>query len=102
MEIEINLVIQTLEELRQTLCRKEQQEVYREDMLRREIDDLQKRYQASKHRCEKLVMQVSESTRPLLKQIEANAGCRGQSYSHNERLSQTLSRINVLEARCFG
>ncbi|XP_023738966.3 golgin candidate 5 [Lactuca sativa] len=122
------MLIQTLEELRQTLCRKEQQEIYREDMLRREIDDLQKRYQASEHRCEELVMQVPESTRPLLRQIEAmqettarkleawaaverslnirlqDAEAKAKALEEknravNERLSQTLSRINVLEAQ---
>ncbi|CAI9262802.1 unnamed protein product [Lactuca saligna] len=123
-----SMLIQTLEELRQTLSRKEQQEIYREDMLRREIDDLQKRYKASEHRCEVLVMQVPESTRPLLRQIEAmqettsrkveawaaverslnirlqDAEAKATSLEEknravNERLSQTLSRINVLEAQ---
>ncbi|KAJ0531364.1 putative TATA element modulatory factor 1, TATA binding protein [Helianthus annuus] len=122
------LLVQTLEELRQTLSRKEQQAVFREDMLRRDIEDLQKRYQASERRCEELVTQVPESTRPLLRQIEAiqetsarkaeawsaverslnsrlqeaeakAAGAEERERSVNERLSQTLSRINVLEAQ---
>ncbi|KAM0005529.1 putative TATA element modulatory factor 1, TATA binding protein [Helianthus debilis subsp. tardiflorus] len=122
------LLVQTLEELRQTLSRKEQQAVFREDMLRRDIEDLQKRYQASERRCEELVTQVPESTRPLLRQIEAiqetsarkaeawsaverslnsrlqeaeakAAGAEERERSINERLSQTLSRINVLEAQ---
>ncbi|KAK2999336.1 hypothetical protein RJ639_024493, partial [Escallonia herrerae] len=65
------MLVQALDELRQTLSRKEQQAVFREDMLRRDIEDLQKRYQASERRCEELVTQVPESTRPLLRQIEA-------------------------------
>ncbi|XP_076902744.1 golgin candidate 5-like [Bidens hawaiensis] len=122
------MLVQTLEELRQTLSRKEQQAVFREDMLRRDIEDLQKRYQASERRCEELVTQVPESTRPLLRQIEAiqetsarkaeawnaverslnsrlqeaeakAAGAEERERSVNERLSQTLSRINVLEAQ---
>ncbi|XP_076881225.1 golgin candidate 5-like [Bidens hawaiensis] len=122
------MLVQTLEELRQTLSRKEQQVVFREDMLRRDIEDLQKRYQASERRCEELVTQVPESTRPLLRQIEAiqetsarnaeawnaverslnsrlqeaeakAAGAEERERSVNERLSQTLSRINVLEAQ---
>ncbi|XP_076925274.1 golgin candidate 5-like [Bidens hawaiensis] len=122
------MLVQTLEELRQTLSRKEQQAVFREDMLRRDIEDLQKRYQASERRCEELVTQVPESTRPLLRQIEAiqetsarkaeawnaverslnsrlqeaeakAAGAEEREHSVNERLSQTLSRINVLEAQ---
>ncbi|XP_065866148.1 golgin candidate 5 [Euphorbia lathyris] len=123
-----SMLVQTLEELRQTLSRTEQQAVFREDMLRRDIEDLQKRYQASERRCEELVTQVPESTRPLLRQIEAMqetlsrraeamsaverslnsrlqeaetkcAAAEDRERSVNERLSQTLSRINVLEAQ---
>ncbi|TYG68260.1 hypothetical protein ES288_D05G140200v1 [Gossypium darwinii] len=123
-----SMLVQTLEELRQTLSRKEQQAVFREDMLRRDIEDLQKRYQASERRCEELITQVPESTRPLLRQIEAmqettsrraeawaaverslnsrlqeaeskTAAAEERERSVNERLSQTLSRINVLEAQ---
>ncbi|XP_077219285.1 golgin Putative 5 [Tasmannia lanceolata] len=121
-------LVQALEELRQTLTRTEQQAVFREDMLRRDIDDLQKRYQASELRCEELITQVPESTRPLLRQIEAMqettsrraeawagveralnsrlqeaeakaAGAEERERSMNERLSQTLSRTAVLEAQ---
>ncbi|GKB68243.1 golgin candidate 5 [Tanacetum coccineum] len=102
--------------------------VFREEMLRRDIEDLQKRYQESERRCEELVMQVPDSTRPLLRQIEAmqettarraeawtaversltsrlqeaeakSAAAEERERSVNERLSQTLSRINVLEAQ---
>ncbi|CAI0474682.1 unnamed protein product [Linum tenue] len=122
------MLVQALEELRQTLSRKEQQAVFIEDMHRREIDDLQKRYQASERRCEELVSQVPESTRPLLRQIEAmqeTMSRRAEAWNAverslssrlqeaeskaaeaeereryvNDRLSQTLSRINVLEAQ---
>ncbi|KAK9923384.1 hypothetical protein M0R45_031806 [Rubus argutus] len=122
------MLVQALEELRQTLTRTEQQAVFREDMLRRDVEDLQKRYQASERRCEELITQVPESTRPLLRQIEAMqettsrraeawaaverslnsrlqeaeakaAGAEERERSVNERLSQTLSRINVLEAQ---
>ncbi|KAG2722906.1 hypothetical protein I3760_02G148700 [Carya illinoinensis] len=122
------MLVQALEELRQTLSRKEQQAVFREDMLHRDIEDLQKRYQASERRCEELITQVPESTRPLLRQIEAmqeTTARRAEAWaaverslnsrlqeaeakaavadereqSVNERLSQTLSRINVLEAQ---
>lgn len=123
-----SMLVQALEELRQTLSRKEQQEVFREDMLRKEMEDLQKRYQASERRCEELVTQVPDSTRPLLRQIEAMqettsrraeawaaverslnsrlqeaesraAEAEERERSVNERLSHTLSRINVLEAQ---
>ncbi|XP_024980144.1 golgin candidate 5-like [Cynara cardunculus var. scolymus] len=122
------MLVQTLEELRQTLSRSEQQAVFREDMLRRDVEDLQKRYQASERRCEELITQVPESTRPLLRQIEAiqettarrveawnaverslnsrlqeaeakAAGSEERERSVSERLSQTLSRLNVLEAQ---
>ncbi|KVH92941.1 hypothetical protein Ccrd_004978 [Cynara cardunculus var. scolymus] len=80
------MLVQTLEELRQTLSRSEQQ--------------------ASERRCEELITQVPESTRPLLRQIEAiqeaeakAAGSEERERSVSERLSQTLSRLNVLEAQ---
>ncbi|CAA2982143.1 Hypothetical predicted protein [Olea europaea subsp. europaea] len=123
-----SMLVQALEELRQTLTRKEHQAVFREDMLCRDIEDLQKRYQASERRCKELITQVPESTRPLLRQIEAMqeaasrraeawaaverslnsrlqeaeakaAAAEEKERSINERLSQTLSRINVLEAQ---
>ncbi|XP_045805181.1 golgin candidate 5 isoform X2 [Trifolium pratense] len=113
-----SMLVQALEELRQTLSRKEQQAVFKEDMLCRDIEDLQKRYQASERRCEELITQVPESTRPLLRQIEAMqetnarraeawaaeaeakaATAEERERSVNDRLSQTLSRINVLEAQ---
>ncbi|XP_042035994.1 golgin candidate 5-like isoform X2 [Salvia splendens] len=123
-----SMLVQTLEGLRQTLTRTEQQAVFREDMLRKDIEDLQKRYQASERRCEELITQVPDSTRPLLRQIEAmqeTASRRAEAWaaverslnsrlqeaeanaaaaeekerSISERLTQTLSRINVLEAQ---
>ncbi|KAL6584653.1 hypothetical protein OROMI_003942 [Orobanche minor] len=123
-----SMLVQTLDELRQTLSRREQQAVFREDMLRRDIEDLQKRYQESERRCEELITQVPDSTRPLLRQIEAMqetaarraeawaaversvnsrlqeaeakaAAAEEKEHSINERLTQTLSRINVLEAQ---
>lgn len=127
-EVREAMLVQALEELRQTLSRQEQQAIDKEDMLHREIEDLQKRYQASERRCEELVTQLPESTRPLLRQIEAMqetsarkaeawaavertlqsrlqeaeakaAAAEEKERSINERLSQTLSRINVLEAQ---
>ncbi|CAA0822370.1 Golgin candidate 5 [Striga hermonthica] len=123
-----SMLVQTLDELRQTLSRKEQQVVFREDMLRKDVEDLQRRYQASERRCEELITQVPDSTRPLLRQIEAMqetaarkaeawaaverslssrlqeaeakfAASEEKERSINERLTQTLSRINVLEAQ---
>ncbi|KAJ0971803.1 hypothetical protein J5N97_019762 [Dioscorea zingiberensis] len=123
-----SMLVQSLEELRQTLSRTEQQAVFREDMLRRDLDDLQKRYQASELRYNELVTQVPESTRPLLRQIEAMqetaarraeawagveralnsrlqeaeakaAGAEERERSMNERLSHALSRMSVLETQ---
>ena len=44
--------------------------MFREDWFCRDIEDLQKRYQASERRHEESITQVPESTRPLLWQIE--------------------------------
>ncbi|KAG5248657.1 golgin candidate [Salix suchowensis] len=119
------MLVQELEELRQTLSRKEQQAVFREEMLRRDMKIFKN---ASERRCEELITQVPDSTRPLLRQIEAMqettarraeawaaverslnsrlqeaevkaADAEEREHSVNERLSQTLSRINVLEVQ---
>ncbi|KXG22522.1 hypothetical protein SORBI_3009G229600 [Sorghum bicolor] len=123
-----NMLIKTIEELRHSLTRQEQEAAFREERLKRDYDDLQKRYQASELRYNELVTQVPESTRPLLRQIEAmqeTAARREEAWagvertlnsrlqeaeakaaaseekerSINERLSQTLSRITVLETQ---
>ena len=44
--------------------------MFREDWFCRDIEDLQKRYQAGERRHEESITQVSESARPLLRQIE--------------------------------
>ncbi|KAJ4768839.1 golgin putative 5 [Rhynchospora pubera] len=122
------ILVQTIEELRHTLTRKEQEAAFKEEMFKRDLDDLQKRYQASELRYNELVTQVPESTRPLLRQIEAmqeTAARRAEAWagveralnsrlqdaeakaaaaeekerSLNERLSQTLSRITILETQ---
>ncbi|PWZ19031.1 Golgin candidate 5 [Zea mays] len=123
-----NMLIKTIEELRLSLTRQEQEAAFREERLKRDYDDLQKRYQASELRYNELVTQVPESTRPLLRQIEAmqeTAAQREEAWagvertlnsrlqeaeakaaaseekerSVNERLSQSLSRITVLETQ---
>ncbi|XP_042412540.1 golgin candidate 5-like isoform X2 [Zingiber officinale] len=122
------MLIQTLEELRQSLTRTEQQAAFKEEMLRRDMDDLQKRYHDSELRYTEMITQVPESTRPLLRQIEAmqeTAARRAEAWAGvekalnsrlqeaeakaaaaeekertlNERLSQNLSRITVLETQ---
>eukprot|EP00252_Welwitschia_mirabilis_P005829 TRINITY_DN1642_c0_g2_i1.p1 TRINITY_DN1642_c0_g2~~TRINITY_DN1642_c0_g2_i1.p1 ORF type:complete len:993 (-),score=296.66 TRINITY_DN1642_c0_g2_i1:497-3475(-) len=121
-------LINALEELRGTLSNTEHQAASREDALRNEIDHLQKRCQATEIRYEEVVMNVPESTQPLMRQIKAmqeSAEMRAEAWSGvervlnarlqeaeakataaeerekvmNERLSQTLSRMAVLEAQ---
>ncbi|WVZ99577.1 hypothetical protein U9M48_044848 [Paspalum notatum var. saurae] len=123
-----NMLIKTIEELRHSLTRQEQEAAFREERIKRDYDDLQKRYQASELRYNELVTQVPESTRPLLRQIEAMqetaarreeawagvertlnsrlqeaeakaAAAEEKERSVNERLSQSLSRITVLETQ---
>ncbi|CAF0737533.1 unnamed protein product [Brachionus calyciflorus] len=59
-----------LENLRQDLTRVEQQHVIREDMLRKEIADLQQQLRDSEMRNNELSQNISSATRPLLRQIE--------------------------------
>uniref|UniRef100_A0A0E0A2P8 TATA element modulatory factor 1 TATA binding domain-containing protein n=1 Tax=Oryza glumipatula TaxID=40148 RepID=A0A0E0A2P8_9ORYZ len=123
-----NILIKTIEELRHALTRQEQEAAFMEERLKRDYDDLQRRYQSSELRYNELVTQVPESTRPLLRQIEAmqeTAARRAEAWagvertlnsrlqeaeakaaaaeekerSVNERLSQSSSRITVLETQ---
>ncbi|MQL81211.1 hypothetical protein Taro_013663 [Colocasia esculenta] len=118
----------SLSQLRQTLTKTQEEANFREDMLQRDIDELQKRYQASELRYNELITQVPESTRPLLRQIEAMqeaaarkaeawdgvernlnarleaaeakaAAAEERERSMNERLTQNLSRMTVLETQ---
>lgn len=121
-------LVQNLEELHQALSRTSEQAISREDMLQRDVEDLERRCQAAELRYEELVASVPESTRPLLRQIEAireTMAVRAEAWSSvertlnsrlqeaeakaaasqereraiNERLTQTLSRMAVLEAQ---
>ncbi|KAK8939973.1 Golgin candidate 5 [Platanthera guangdongensis] len=123
-----SMLVQALEELRQALTRTEQQTVAKEEMFRRDIDEIQKRYQASELRYNELITQVPDSTRPLLRQIEAmqetvsrreeawqgveralnfrvqeaeaKAAAAGErERAMSEQLSQSLSRTTVLETQ---
>ncbi|XP_020579363.1 golgin candidate 5 isoform X2 [Phalaenopsis equestris] len=123
-----SMLVQALEELRQALTRTEQQAVAKEEMLRHDIDEIQKRYQASELRYNELLTEVPDSTRPLLRQIEAMqetaarkeeawrgveralnfrvqeaeakaAAAEERERAMSEQLSQSLSRITVLETQ---
>nr|XP_024373554.1 golgin candidate 5-like [Physcomitrium patens] len=119
---------QNIDELRQALTRTEQQAAFREDMSRNDIEDLEKRCQAAEARYEELSSRMPESTRPLLRHIEAlqesmtmrteawngversldsrlqttevrAAAAQEKERVVNERLNQTLSRMAVMEAQ---
>ncbi|KAJ7011829.1 hypothetical protein NC653_002047 [Populus alba x Populus x berolinensis] len=95
-----SMLVQALEELRQTLSRKEQEAVFREDMLCRDIEDLQKYYQETTARRAEAWAAVERSLNSRLQEAEAKAAvAEEREQSVNKRLSQTLSRINVLEAQ---
>jgi predicted nucleic acid-binding Zn-ribbon protein len=91
-----NILIKTIEELRHALTRQEQEAAFREERLKRDYDDLQRRYQSSELRYNELVTQVPESTRPLLRQIEAmqeTAARRAEAWAGVERTLN--SRLQV-------
>ena len=59
-----------LESMRSDLARIEHQHSLREDMLRKEIADLQQQLRESETRNNDLTQNISNATRPLLRQIE--------------------------------
>ncbi|PKA62883.1 Golgin candidate 5 [Apostasia shenzhenica] len=123
-----SMLVQALEDLRQALTRTELQAAAKEEMLHRDNDEIQKHYQESELRYNELITQVPDSTRPLLRQIEAMqetsasreeawhgveralnsrfqeaeakaAAAEERERAMREQLSQSLSRINVLETQ---
>ncbi|KAL8139453.1 hypothetical protein V2J09_005474 [Rumex salicifolius] len=94
------MLVKALEELRQTLSRQEQQAAFQEDMLRRDMEDLQRRYQETSDRRGEVWASVERTLNFRLQEAETKAAsAEERERSVNERLSQTLSRINVLEAQ---
>ncbi|RDX79128.1 Golgin candidate 5, partial [Mucuna pruriens] len=106
-----SMLVQALEELRKTLSRREQQEMFKEDMLRKDIEDLQKQSTRSLLRQIEAMQEtnarrveawtvVERTLNSRLQEAEAKAAtAEERERSVNERLSQTLSRVNVLEAQ---
>ncbi|CAI5944428.1 unnamed protein product [Closterium sp. NIES-65] len=91
-------LVMTVEELRQALTRSEQQAGFREQMLRRDLEDMEKRCQAAEARHEELVARIPESTRPLLRQIEAmqeSANTRMEALSGVERALNARLQVRV-------
>mmetsp|Transcript_7272 Transcript_7272/g.13648 ORF Transcript_7272/g.13648 Transcript_7272/m.13648 type:complete len:967 (+) Transcript_7272:118-3018(+) len=79
---------ETIHELRGALARHTSQAVHREEMLRRDVVDLEARCQAAETRHEELAARLPESTRPLLRQIEAmqaQAAQRTEAWTGVER-----------------
>ncbi|CAF0806459.1 unnamed protein product [Didymodactylos carnosus] len=60
----------TIDDLRHTIQRTEQNLSRREQLLRQEINDLRQRLQEAEARNEELTQNISHATRPLLRQIE--------------------------------
>lgn len=119
---------ESVEELRQGLTRAEQQASLREEMLRRDLEATERRCQEAETRHEELLARIPDSTRPLLRQIEAMqeaanmkvevisgvekaltgrlqeaqvkaAAAEERERATSERLSQTLSRLSVMETQ---
>jgi hypothetical protein len=61
---------QTIRELRAQVSRQEDRYAWREEELRKEIQEMQLRCQAGEQRNEELASSVAEATKPLLRQIE--------------------------------
>lgn len=126
-ERELHLVA-SVDELRAALSHAQQEAAFREDVLRRDIESVKARCQAAEALHQDLEARIPESTRPLLRRIEAmqsernvrEEALRGVERSLNgrlqdaeakaavaqererasqDRLSQALSRVAVMEAQ---
>ena len=73
---------------------------HREDMLKRELADMERRNQEAEARHEDLTGTLPDATRPLLRQIEGmqrTAAAHAQAWQMAEQALQ--SRLNDAEAR---
>ncbi|KAK9829150.1 hypothetical protein WJX72_004204 [[Myrmecia] bisecta] len=91
---------ETVEELRLALERQRAAADLREDLLQREIADMERRCQAAEARHEELAGKLPEATRPLLRQIEAMqsaAAAQQEAWAGAER--SLSERVDAAEAR---
>ena len=88
-----------LDSMRSDLARVEHQHSLREDMLRKEIADLQQQLRESETRNNDLTQSISNATRPLLRQIENLQSSHSNQIDlleNSERnLIERLSRLNI-------
>mmetsp|Transcript_4216 Transcript_4216/g.5903 ORF Transcript_4216/g.5903 Transcript_4216/m.5903 type:complete len:775 (-) Transcript_4216:562-2886(-) len=91
---------QIIQELRSTITRLNERAAWREDELNKEIQSLKLRLQAAESRNEELASTVPETTRPLLRQIEALQASNSERVKVWEELEKNLtSRLSEAEIR---
>eukprot|EP00850_Spirogloea_muscicola_P019342 SM000188S03837 [mRNA] locus=s188:271989:278122:- [translate_table: standard] len=90
----------SLDELRQALSRSEEQAAFREDMLKRDLEDLEKRCQESTNMRVEAWKGVERALNTRLQDAEVKAAsAQERERAANERLTQALSRLAVMEAQ---
>lgn len=95
-----NSLSQIIQELRSTITRLNERAAWREDELNKEIQSLKLRLQSAESRNEELASTVPETTRPLLRQIEALQASNAERVKVWEELEKNLtSRLNDAEIR---
>ncbi|XP_014774011.1 TATA element modulatory factor isoform X1 [Octopus bimaculoides] len=87
-----------IEDLQINLSRQEKEHTRREDLLKREISDLQQRLQEDEARNQDLTISVTSATRPLLRQIENLQSTYGaQSLLWEKREKALTERISEIQ-----
>eukprot|EP00850_Spirogloea_muscicola_P023114 SM000329S12577 [mRNA] locus=s329:100171:106397:- [translate_table: standard] len=90
----------SLDELRHALSRSEEQAAFREDMLKRDLEDLEKRCQESTNMRVEAWKGVERALNTRLQDAEVKAAsAQERERAANERLTQALSRLAVMEAQ---
>ncbi|KAL6064288.1 TATA element modulatory factor 1 TATA binding-domain-containing protein (Fragment), variant 2 [Balamuthia mandrillaris] len=93
-------LMQTIQQLQASLSRHSDEQSWREDELRKEIHSLQERLQSAEARNEELAASVPETTRPLLRQIEAlRASNAARSLAWDDIERNLTARIKEEEER---
>jgi len=104
---QLQILHSQINEMRLENKRFEEESLNRKKILQKEIDDLQKRLQESENRNYELTESISDSTRPLVRQIEGlQASHSNQSKSWellenslNARLEETQLKLVTIQER---
>lgn len=91
-------LLMQINELRMSVSRTEQQAVWREEHMRQEVADIQQRLQDAEGRNQELTSSISQTTKPLLRQIDNLQVAHSTQAANWERVEGSLTQ-RLVEAQ---